>query len=281
MPKPAPNVATIEQRSVFRYPGGKTWFVPWLERWLHSIARCPRLFVEPFAGGGIASLTAVARSLVHRALIVEKDPVVATVWRVCLSKDAKALARKIRDFAFTEESVRGVMIETRPATDDLDAAFRVILLNRIRRGGVLANGAGVLKRGENGKGLASRWYPETLAKRVEAIHQLRSRIEFREGDGLKIIDEFSSWSSAAIYCDPPYTQAAKRLYTCWEFDHEGLFDRLDRGKGNVLLTYDNTAEVRKWARNAQLAYTKIPMKTTGHRIKQELVIGRDLTWLRR
>lgn len=47
------NVASVAQRSPFRYPGGKTWLVPRLRRWLRHLEWKPSLFVEPFAGGGI------------------------------------------------------------------------------------------------------------------------------------------------------------------------------------------------------------------------------------
>lgn len=30
------NVASVLQRSLFRYPGGKTWFVPTFRRWIAS-----------------------------------------------------------------------------------------------------------------------------------------------------------------------------------------------------------------------------------------------------
>ena len=36
------NVASIPQRSPFRYPGGKTWFVPRLRKWLNSQKKMPR-----------------------------------------------------------------------------------------------------------------------------------------------------------------------------------------------------------------------------------------------
>jgi len=38
--------------------------------------------------------------------------------------------------------------------------------NRVNRGGILAPGAGMIKQGEKGKGLKSRWYPETLKRRI-------------------------------------------------------------------------------------------------------------------
>ena len=61
-PIPAVNVATVPQRSPLRYPGGKTWLVPHIRAWLKAMDT-PRLLVEPFAGGGITSLTAVMEDL--------------------------------------------------------------------------------------------------------------------------------------------------------------------------------------------------------------------------
>ena len=33
IPRPV-NVASVPQRSLFRYPGGKTWFVPTFREWM-------------------------------------------------------------------------------------------------------------------------------------------------------------------------------------------------------------------------------------------------------
>src|SRR5262249_11742737 len=51
------NISTVPQLSPFRYAGGKTWFMPILRTWL-SAHQPIREFIEPFAGGGVASLTA-------------------------------------------------------------------------------------------------------------------------------------------------------------------------------------------------------------------------------
>src|SRR5438093_13720090 len=80
LPK-AVNVASVPQRSPFRYPGGKTWLVPYLRRWARSLPRKPGYLIEPFAGGGIISLTALFESLVERVLMVELDEQVAAVWQ--------------------------------------------------------------------------------------------------------------------------------------------------------------------------------------------------------
>ena len=59
------NVASVRQLSPFRYPGGKTWLVPEIRRWMARLDR-PSVFVEPFAGGAIASLTVAAEHLAKR-----------------------------------------------------------------------------------------------------------------------------------------------------------------------------------------------------------------------
>ena len=45
-PKPV-NVASVPQRSPFRYPGGKTWFVPVFRDWIESFDVKPQILVEP------------------------------------------------------------------------------------------------------------------------------------------------------------------------------------------------------------------------------------------
>ena len=82
--RPVINVASVPQRSPFRYPGGKTWLVPYIRSWLKSLKTRPTLFVEPFAGGGIVSLTVAAENLAERGLMVELDGQVAAVWQTIL-----------------------------------------------------------------------------------------------------------------------------------------------------------------------------------------------------
>lgn len=41
------NVATVPHRSPFRYPGGKTWLVPYIRQWLRSIKPAPTELAEP------------------------------------------------------------------------------------------------------------------------------------------------------------------------------------------------------------------------------------------
>jgi DNA adenine methylase len=104
MSKPV-NVASAPQRSPFRYPGGKTWFVPTFKQWIASLSPQPRLLIEPFAGGGIISLTALFENLVDCVVMVELDEDVAAVWQSVVNGDAQWLADRITSFNLTKETV--------------------------------------------------------------------------------------------------------------------------------------------------------------------------------
>ncbi len=279
-PKPV-NVASVPQRSPFRYPGGKTWFVPTFRQWMAQIYPKPSILVEPFAGGGIISLTALFENLVERVVMLELDDEIAAVWQSVINGDAERLANRILTFHLTKETVIQEIKKT-PKTLK-EKAFQTILKNRTFHGGILAEGSGFLKYGENGKGVRSRWYPATLAKRLLNLNHVSSRIDFRQDDGLKALQEFKSRADAAFFIDPPYTaggkKAGKRLYKHYEINHEHLFTICESLRGDFLITYDNADEVKLMARAHGFQMRLIPMTNTHHATMLELVIGKDLSWM--
>src|SRR5437660_7194859 len=240
------NVASVPQRSPFRYPGGKSWFVPYLRDWLRSLRKRPSVFVEQFAGGGITSLTVAMESLADRVVMAELDSNVAAVWKAILSSGATELIRRIRRFEISRSAV--VVELCREPRTEIDVAFQTILRNRVQRGGILAPGASLMKNGENNVGVGSRWYPETLARRIAAINAAKNKIEFLHKDAFDVIPKFLRGKSAAFLVDPPYTaggkSAGKRLYFHSSIDHNSLFDLVERAAGEVMLTYDDAKEVR-------------------------------------
>src|SRR5208282_626911 len=147
------NVASVPQRSPFRYPGGKTWLVPLFRRWMMSLPSQPAVLVEPFAGGGIISLTSAFEQLADRVVMVELDEQISSVWKTILGGDADWLAKRILSFELTTESAKEEFCKKPRSQREI--AFQTILKNRTAHGGILAEGAGVLKHGENGKGILS------------------------------------------------------------------------------------------------------------------------------
>ncbi len=132
--------------------------------------------------------------------------------------------------------------------------------------------------GENGRGVASRWYPETLVKRLRALDSLRSSIDFIEGDAFELIERFLGRTDIAFFIDPPYTagngkRAGRRLYKHSELDHPALFELLSRAAGLVLMTYDDCQEVVEMANSHGFQVERVPMKNTHNENKYELLIS--------
>jgi len=217
-----------------------------VREWLDSLPLRPNEFIEPFAGGGIISLTVAFEELAKHIRMVEKDDQVAAVWRAILGDDGEWLANEIVSFDLTVEGVESALATS--GENIREKAFKTILKNRVNRGGILAPGAGRVKAGENQKGLKSRWYPETLKRRILDIAMIRERITFVEGDGMPVVAENADRDDAVFFFDPPYTAAGKkagsRLYTHFDFDHEELFRVAESLSGDFLMTYDDTEEIR-------------------------------------
>lgn len=276
------NVACIPQYSPFRYPGGKTWLIPRIRQWLDSLPSHPSEFIEPFAGGGIVGLTVAFERRAEHVILVERDEQVGAVWQSIIEEgQAEWLAHEILEFPMTAESVDTLL--STPAYSTAILAFQTIIRNRVNRGGILAPGAGRLKSGENGKGIRSRWYPETLARRIMAIEQISERISFYQDDGLSLIKPYVQRDGVAYFVDPPYTAAGakpgSRLYAYNEIDHRALFEIMSGVKGPFLMTYQDDDLVHDLASYYGFSVRHVFMKTTHHSKKTELLISRNLSWL--
>ena len=274
-PIPAVNVASVPQRSPLRYPGGKTWLIPHIRVWLRSLNLAPKILVEPFAGGGIVSLTAVMEGLAERCLVAELDSDVAAFWKAAL-RCGPELCERIARFEPTREAVNALSRQT--PEDLVERGFRTLVLNRTRRGGILAPGASLSRAGENGKGVASRWYPETIMKRLREITNHADRIEFSETDGVKWLEDLlrDRIHELVVFADPPYTaggkRAGKRLYAHNEMDHPRLFEMLADSGAEFLMTYDGAPEIERLVRKHALHAVRVLMKNTHHARIPELLI---------
>lgn len=273
------NVGEVLKLSPFRYPGGKTWFVPEARRWLSRLARRPALFIEPFAGGASVGLAVAYEDLARHVILCEKDADVAAVWRVALGEatSVERLTSAILDFDCTRANVEAHLVPDSDASGDVvQAAFRTILRNRVSRGGNMSPGAGLIRDGDGGRGVAARWYPETIARRILAIQSLRRRIIFVEGDAFDVIAAHGCDPTAAFFIDPPYTSgpdsAGHRLYEHHRISHPALFEVMAEISGPLLATYDDVATVRALALRHGLATSRVTMRSSHHRTRHELVI---------
>ena len=271
------NVAQVAQLSPLRYPGGKTWLVPEIKAWMRSLPQRPRTMVEPFAGGAIAGLSIAAEHLADAVILVERDPAVAALWELVIhgsDLEADELFQKILRFDMTSDNV-DIALSTY-AMSLPTKAFATIVKNRVNRGGILAPGASRMKAGENGKGLKSRWYPETLVKRMRMIRSFRHRLQAISGDAFDLFPMMREEADTAWFVDPPYTASGKsagnRLYVFSEIDHDRLFLEMSLCAGPVMMTYDDAPEVKALAKKYGFTVKQVPMKTTHHEVKNELLL---------
>lgn len=271
----APNISKCPQYSPFRYPGGKTWIHPYARKWLLTYPN--KKLIEPFAGGGYVSLTAAIENLSTHIVMVELDENVASVWKTIFSEKNKWLCDKILSLNLIEKEINKILKKTENSV--YDRGLATLLTNRIVRGGILAPGSGRIKNGENGKGIKSRWYPETLVRRINKIAKCSERITFIQGDGFDVIEMYKNKEDALFFVDPPYPKAGKRLYNHYEIDNELLFKKLSQIKGNFLLTYDDSNIIFDLIKSHNFEYKKVLMSTTHHRKKFELLISKDISWL--
>ncbi len=280
--KPVVNVASVPHRSPFRYPGGKTWLIPHIRCWLDRFGEKPEYFIEPFTGGGIVGLTVAFERLAEKVILVELDDSVASVWRTMLQGDADWLADRILNFEIITDNVIEELSKT--GGSEREMAFRTLLRNRASHGGIMAPGAGLIKTGESGRGVGSRWYADTLARRIRDIGRVSDRVEFIHGDGIRLMAEYAKNPNAVFFIDPPYTASTKRagtrLYKHNTLNHEALFNVAQTIDGDFLMTYDDDVVIKEMAEHHRFDFTTVPMKNTHHTVMTELLIGQNLDWAR-
>ena len=225
------------------------------------------------------SLTAVMENLVDEAVMIERDQDVAALWKTALL-DTDDLIERIQQFTPTRKRVEE--LERADCRNDAERAFRTLVLNRTKRAGILAPGASFLESGENSKGIGSRWYPDTLIKRLQEIGKHAMKIAFYEGDSMRILEPLlKGWGrKAAVFVDPPYTgeggkRAGSRLYAHCTIDHAHLFEILDRSHSNFLMTYDEAQEIVDLIHQHGFCAVRVEMNNAHYSRLSELVITRE------
>ncbi|MCF8236321.1 MAG: hypothetical protein K9G67_15555 [Bacteroidales bacterium] len=193
-----------------------------------------------------------------------------------INGDHNWLADKIYSFNLTPDNANSILQKENKTIKE--QAFSTILKNRIFHGGIITKGSGLIKNGENGKGIKSRWYPKTLRDRILAIGYVKTKMSFISGDAFAELEKIKDHVKTYSFIDPPYTVAGKRLYTHFEIDHDALFALTAELKGKFMLTYDDTAEIRGLVEKYNLSYRTIPMKTTHNIQKNEIIISDNFDW---
>jgi site-specific DNA-adenine methylase len=212
---------------------------------LAALAPTP-LIVEPFAGSAAVSVGAIIEGLAERALLCERDPAVAAIWRVILSPDAPTLCHRLGQLDYAVDSVYRLLIDR--STDPVAVAMRSILHNRLSFGGSFRPAKPeILAKRVNGP-MQRLWCPESLSRRIDAIHQERQRIDLRVGNGVEIITALDLPAWATLYADPPYVAMGRKFYGHWQVAPADVFGIARRFGDRFLISYDDDPAIRALCR---------------------------------
>jgi len=235
--------------SPLRYPGAKRRLAQYVGEVLRLNELKPRLFVEPFAGGASVALQLLQDGFVEKAVLGEKDPLVASFWKTVFS-DPEWLIDQLKtvpvNLATWDRFKFGKPHTTR------ERALACIFLNRTSFSGILASTSGPLggRRQESQYKLDCRFPLKTLVKRIRQCAALHSRILFvNNGDWAHTLEKVKSKAlhdlDVFCYFDPPFYENADRLYNFY-FDgkqHKALHDRVAKLRHPWLMSYDPAAPI--------------------------------------
>lgn len=236
--------------SPLRYPGGKRRLVPYLAAALKVNEVEPGLFVEPYAGGAACALELAASGVVERIGLADRDPLVASFWRVAF-EDSDWLIKQV---GAVEVSLKArERMKTKRHQSDRSRALACLLLNRTSFNGSLNSRAGAIGgQRQSGEYLIDCRFPrERLTKRLEEVAALADKVAFvRVADALDVVKEARAAAAKAdesltFYFDPPFWAKSDRLYrfTYGEADHRRLANALRYVKEPLFLSYDDAPEV--------------------------------------
>ena len=125
-------------------------------------------------------------------------------------------------------------------------------------------------------GLAERWCPDALLRRMARIRAERRRFSVVEGDGVQAIREWGGREDVFFFVDPPYScgdaAPGDRLYDCHDLDHDALLAAVAAARGRAVVTYDLTADTLALAARHGMVARALLMRDGRHRRRQELLL---------
>ena len=189
--------------------------------------------------------------------------------------------KRINSFTLTRDSV--VLLSCQRPTDVVEHGFRTLVLNRTRRGGILAQGESFTRQVENGAGNRAG-----IQKRSSGVCGLLQKSRPASLSTRQTVCRcwplyFKPHEDVALFIDPPYTgaggkRAGKRLYAHNDVDHARLFSIIAESNANFLMTYDRSLEIESLIETHKFHAVQVVMKSGHHVQLPELVITRHPTF---
>lgn len=236
--------------SPLRYPGGKSKIYDKVKKLIEANALGDRTYVEPFAGGFGIGIALLCDNVVETAVLNDFDAHIYHFWYSVLNY-TEDLLKMIADTPITiEEREKQRSVYKDSSADILDDGFATLFLNRVNFSGILDGGPiGGLSQSGSYK-LDCRFNKSEIAKKIEKIALLKSRISIFNCDASELITKQLHDINDTVFfnIDPPYVIKGSQLYTNYfkEDDHRNLEKVISAHLNNIpwIITYDDCDLIR-------------------------------------
>jgi DNA adenine methylase len=233
--------------SPLRYPGGKTFLLPFFEKIIEANKLHDVTYVEPYAGGAGAALALLFLEHVDRIVINDLDNAIYAFWKSAVFRSDEFVECVKSTPVTVREWRRQKAIYSDRRARLFDLGFATFFLNRTNVSGILDGGpiGGLDQQGD--WLIDARYNKEGLSERIRQLGLYRDRISVSNLDGIELIRDYVKRKDVFIYLDPPYFEKGATLYLnhYQESDHASLAKLLnDNADAFWLLTYDNQNQIR-------------------------------------
>ena len=244
-----------------RYPGGKTWLLPYINDFLmfHKIEL--GTIVEPFAGSASVSIGLLRSGMADKAVLCESDPMIISFWKSTLynSKEFTELIKNLDISMVTwNEFKKYLANDASTKYNDLELGLAFLFYNRTNYSGIINAGPIGGRRQLSKYNIKCRFNQERIIKKVNQLSSLSDRIEIIQGEGREYIRKFTDnqEENIFIYVDPPYYNAGRVLYRKFfaNEDHVELGEILTHINLPWLASYDDANFIRELYRSSKSQY---------------------------
>ena len=263
--------------SPLRYPGGKSKIYDKVKDLIVTNALGNRTYVEPFAGGFGIGIGLLCNNVVETAVLNDFDAHIYNFW-YSVFNHTEDLLKMITDTPITiAEREKQKSVYKDNDADILSDGFATLFLNRVNFSGVIMGGpiGGYAQSGAYK--LDCRFNKSDIAKKIENISLLRSRISVSNYDASElIINRQGKIDTDFFNIDPPYVIKGSQLYTNYfkEVDHRKLKKVISEHLNNVtwIITYDDCDLIREIYSQYHMLGYEIQHNVVGSVKGKELVI---------
>ena len=204
------------------------------------------LYAEPYSGGAGVALRLLYSGAVSRILINDLNPAVFAFWNSVVNNSDAFLDVFDSTEVTLDEWRRQRAILAAPASE-LELGFAFFFINRTCRSGVASGGVIGGLRQDGRYRVDARYNRSALREKLLKIARYSSSISVSNKDGMRVIDELSTYGKSFLYVDPPYVAKGGSLYLN-SFDRSSHVSLakvlLGRQESRWLLTYDDHSSIR-------------------------------------